>query len=180
VPPFRVVLTGSECTGKTTLARTLARRFRAPWSGEYVRAYAEALERPLAPGDVPAIARGQVAGEEVAIARAGRLALHDTDLLSTVVYSRHYFGRCPPEIEQQARERRADLYLLHHPDVDWIADGALRDRPHARAEIHDLFAAALRDLGARVVDVCGSWEERTANAVRAVEACLGTNRESSG
>ena len=168
----RVVLTGSECTGKTTLAVTLARRLRVPWSGEFVRAYAEGLGRPLTLEDVPAIAKGQVEGEERAVARARRLAVHDTDLLSTVVYSRHYFGSCPDDVERLARERRADLYLLHHPDVPWIAEAGMRDRPHGRDEMHALFAAALVEIGARVVDVRGSWDERAELAERAVRDLL--------
>lgn len=168
----RVVLTGSECTGKTTLAVSLARRLRVPWSGEFVREYAAQLGRAITLDDVPRIAEGQVAGEDRAIRRARRLAVHDTDLLSTVVYSRHYFGRCPAEVEQSLGQRRADLYLLHHPDVPWIAEAGMRDRPHGREEMHALFAAALVAMGARVVDVRGSWDERSHLAERAVRELL--------
>ena len=36
----RVVLTGSECTGKTTLTADLARHYHVVWVPEYVRSYA--------------------------------------------------------------------------------------------------------------------------------------------
>ena len=52
----------------------------------------------------------------------------DQDLLSTVVYARHYYGDCPPWIERLAVERLGDLYLLCPPDVPWSADRR-RDRP---------------------------------------------------
>ena len=168
---LRVVVTGSECTGKTTQAAGLARRFRAPWSGEFSRAYAESLGRPLTLDDVPRIAEGQVAAEEQAKGRAGRLAVHDTDLLSTVVYSRHYFGCCPAEVERLAAARRPDLYLLHHPDVPWIADPS-RDRPHERALLHALFAEAVAASGVPVADIHGDWDERSQTATRAVEDLL--------
>ena len=104
---------------------------------------------------------------------AGRAVVFlDQDLLSTVVYARHYYGSCPPWIERLAAERRGDLYLLCAPDLPWESDG-VRDRPAAREEIHALFAAALAAAGARVVDVTGSGEVRETLAAAAVADLLG-------
>lgn len=169
---LRVVLTGSECTGKTTLATELAARYETVWVPEYARAYVSSQGRPLVFADVEPIARGQIAAED-ALARGDRtLLIQDADLVSTLVYSRHYYGDCPGWIADAARERLADLYLLLHADVPWIADGLQRDRPEARAEIHALFDASLRSLGAHVADVRGSWDERLTTAVNAIEARL--------
>lgn len=170
--PRRLVLTGAECTGKTTMAAHLAARFGAPWSGEYARRYAEGLGRPLVLADVPLIGRGQVDGEDEAIARATRLVVHDTDLVSTVVYSRYYFGACPEGLEPLAAERRADLYLLHHPDVPWLPEPGVRGEDHDRDQLHGLFALKLDQLRADVVHVRGSWEERVTLAEAAVRRLL--------
>lgn len=167
-PVLRVVVTGSESTGKTRLAAQLAARFAAPISPENARLYLDSIGRPLAASDVEPIARGQIAGEDQAIARAAGLAVHDTDLVSTVVYARHYYAACPAWIEQAARARRAQLYLLCHPDVPWIADGLQRDRGWMREELHALFVEALAELGAQVVDVRGDWASRHELAGRAV------------
>ena len=168
----RVVVTGSECTGKTTLAARLARRFRTARSLEFARIYAVRVARELTEEDVEPIARGQLAEEEAAIAvaheRGAALVVLDTDLLSTVVYARHYYGACPEWIEREAEARRADLHLLCHPDVPWSPDG-VRDRPTRREEIHQLFEAVLAKAGARVVHLRGSWSERDATADQAVE-----------
>jgi NadR type nicotinamide-nucleotide adenylyltransferase len=174
--PVTVVVTGSECTGKTTLAASLAERFAAPWSREFARLYVEGRQSPLDATDVEPIARGQLAGEQATereAARTGaRLVIRDTDLLSTVVYSRHYYGSCPPWVEDAAAERVGDLYLLLTPDVPWVPDGLARDRPDeaARAEIHRLFAETLAAVGARVVEVSGDWAAREAAAVAALSA----------
>jgi NadR type nicotinamide-nucleotide adenylyltransferase len=168
-----VTVTGSECTGKTTLARALAARFDTVWVPEYVRSYLDAKDAELTCDDVEPIARGQMAAQDDAARRAARLVVFDTDLLSTVVYSRHYYGNCPAWVEEASRRRLADLYLLLHPDVPWLPDGRQRDRPHQREHVHGLFARALADRGARVADVRGPWEEREAAAVRAVEGLLG-------
>ena len=68
----------------------------------------------------------------------------DTDLVSTMVYSRHYYGDCPRWIEEDAARRLADLYLLHHVDVEWVADGRQREQPERREELFARFRATLR------------------------------------
>jgi NadR type nicotinamide-nucleotide adenylyltransferase len=167
-PLLRVVVTGSECTGKTTLAARLAERQGAAWSPEYVRSFVEELGRPPRAADVEAIARGQIAGEDAAAKKADRLVIRDTDLVSTVVYARHYFGSCPGWVESAARARLGDLYLLCHPDVPWTADGLQRDRSEGREQIHGLFRDTLAAFGARVVAIRGPWADREARARAAV------------
>jgi nicotinamide riboside kinase len=109
----------------------------------------------------------------LAAEEAGRtLVFLDQDLVSTVVYARHYYGTCPLWIERMALERKGDLYLLCQPDLPWEADG-VRDRPKARADIHTLFEAALAAAGARVARVTGSGAERAARAAEAVAALAG-------
>ncbi len=163
----RVVITGSESSGKTTLAAALARRHDAPWSAEFSRGYAAGRPTPLTAADVEPIARGQAALEDLACANSPPLVLHDTDLISTVLYARHYYGDCPARIVAAARARRAGLYLLCAPDLPWVADG-IRDRGDARAAMHALFIATLREFGCRVGEVAGLGEAREAAAVRAL------------
>jgi NadR type nicotinamide-nucleotide adenylyltransferase len=174
----RVVLTGGECTGKTTLARALAARWGTAWAAEAAREVALAHPGALEPEDVPVIARMHVRlADDAMRAAAGAghpLVFLDQDLVSTVVYARHYYGDCPRWIERLAVERRGDLYLLCRPDLPWESDG-VRDRPAAREEIHALFAATLAAAGARVVDVAGGGGAREALATRAVEALLKQN-----
>jgi NadR type nicotinamide-nucleotide adenylyltransferase len=163
----RVVLTGSESTGKSTLAAELSRHYDAELVPEFVRAFAEQKGSPIDFSDHGAIARGQMALEDAALALGGRLIVQDTDLLSTVVYCRHYFGRCPAWIEEAAVLRRPDLYLLCATDLDWIADG-VRDRGHRREEMQRLFADAVDASGARWAEVRGHGAARLEAAIGAV------------
>lgn len=167
----RVVLTGSESTGKTTLARRLADHYHTSVSREFVREYALARGNQLGFEDHGPIARGQMAAEDEAVAAANRVAFIDTDLVSTVVYCAHYYGRCPAWIVDAAVARAADLYLLMNIDVPWVADPA-RDRGDRRPEMHALFRDRLESLKLPFVEVGGDWEARYAAAVRATDALL--------
>ncbi len=174
--PARVVLIGPECTGKTRLAGELAALYGVPWSREYAREYVDRHGAALGYADVEPIGRGQKHAEDVAIARAAAeaapLVILDTDLVSTAVYSRHYYADCPSWIEEQAARRLAELYLLHHVDVPWTADGWQREQPERRGELFERFRATLGASGARVARVRGASDERRRRAVQAIDAVL--------
>lgn len=171
----RVVLTGSESTGKTTLARRLAEHFGTEWVPEFVRDYAAAKGTPLTFEDHGPVARGQIQREDEYIARSrtsgAAVLIQDTDLLSTAVYCAHYYGASPAWIEQAVQERRPDLYLLLEIDIPWEADPQ-RDRGHMRPEMQALFAEAVRRSGAPFVVIRGSGEARFDAARAAIERTL--------
>jgi len=168
---IRVVLTGSESTGKTTLAARLASHYGVVAVPEFVRQYAASKDGSLEFNDHGPIARGQIALEDEAIARGERIVIQDTDLLSTVVYCDHYFGACPPWIIDAARSRRPDLYLLCEIDLPWIEDG-IRDRGHMREDMQRLFRAAVRASNVPAVVIDGDPERRFAKAIDAVDQLL--------
>lgn len=167
----RVVLTGSESVGKTTLAAQLAAHYGVLFVPEFVREYAATLDRPLDFRDHGPIAFGQTAREDELMTRASRLLIQDTDLLSTVVYCHHYFGRCPAFIEEAAIRRRPDLYLLLDIDVPWVADD-VRDRGDRREEVQQLFETTLRRFDATFTRVQGDWQTRFARATATIDQLL--------
>jgi len=174
---LRVCLIGPECTGKTTLAAQLSAHFGVPWVPEFAREYAERVARELTVDDVEPIARGQMALEDAALnsgvgsggwgvgddAQSSHSPLPtpyspflilDTDLISTVVYARHYYGQCPEWIEAAARSRKADLYLLTDIDLPWIPD-SLRDSAAPRDVFYGEFAQTLKNYNANVATITG-------------------------
>ena len=171
----RVVLIGSESTGKSTLAERLARHYGVSWVPEFVRDYAAAKGAPLEASDVDAIARGQLAREDGYRSRAEacneRLLIGDTDLLSTAVYAAHYYGHAPAWVVEAARQRRPDLYLLLGIDLPWTADPQ-RDRGHLRPEMQALFRAAVEDSGAPFALISGDSRSRFATASAAIDELL--------
>lgn len=168
-----VTLIGPESSGKTTLAATLAAEFGAPWVPEAARRFVETDPTPLSAATVEPIARLSIALDDAARAAAPPLLFHDTDLVSTVVYARHYYGSCPPWIVAEAQRRRAQLYLLCLPDLPWAADG-VRDRPGARAELFAAFREQLDAMDAAYTVIGGSGPLRGAAATAAVRRRLMT------
>ncbi len=166
----RIVVTGSESTGKTTLAQSIAEHYGVAWIPEFARDYAENKGDPLSEADVGLIAAGQIAREDAAFEKASGVVILDTDIVSTVVYSEHYYGRAPSWIHQAARERLADLYLLCDTDLPWVAD-LVRDAQHQRRRVHDLFVQRLAQLAAAVRVVSGTTlrDERLQRAVTHIE-----------
>lgn len=163
-PHTRICLTGPECTGKTGLAQILASELGATWVPEFSREFAETCGRELTAGDVEAIARGQIENEERAVSGA-RILILDTDLISTVVYARHYYGAAPRWVEEEAYRRRSDLYVLLDTDIPWLPD-PVRDRGgDAREDLFDAFRAALDEFGTNWRIVSGKWDERVRGAL---------------
>ena len=156
----RICLTGPESTGKSELALELGRRLELPVIEEYAREYA--LGKPeLTDRDVEPIARGEITNLEAVPGPA----ILDTDLISTVVYARHYYGHCPEWIAGEARRRRADFYLLMDTDVPWMDDPARDAGGDAREDLFDAFRAALDEFDCRWMIVSGTREERLARAL---------------
>lgn len=169
---IRITVTGSECTGKTTLAQALAKHYGTVAVPEYVRRFVDEKQRAPVAADVDAIARGQIALEERLSDRAHRLLVLDTDLLSTLVYSRHYFGSSPDWIEERVRSKPADLYLLCNIDVPWSPDGAQRDRGDRREEMQNLFRRALLDREFPFLELQGDPASRLGDAISMIDDLL--------
>ena len=111
----RIVLTGAESTGKSTLARALAAHYGEPWSAEYVRRYVDTLEGELQAKDLEPIARGQLSLENDGAAQAQRLVLHDTNILSSIIYAQYYFDTTIDWVND-AFLQRDYRHIIEQPD----------------------------------------------------------------
>lgn len=172
-PVARLVLTGSESTGKTTLARALAAHYHTSWVPEFSREYAEQRKGLLALADVEPIAWGQLAAEDAADAKDGLVVL-DTDLLSTIVYARHYYDLVPGWLETALAGSPSSFYLLCDIDLFWVADG-VRDRGDERQKVHGLFRKALEERDLPFELVTGTGPARLTAAIAAADRWLGRN-----
>jgi NadR type nicotinamide-nucleotide adenylyltransferase len=178
--PLRVAVFGPESTGKTVLAERLAAHFGEPWAPEHVRGYWERVGGQIGPADLETIARGQVALEEEAAARARRVVFCDTELLTCTLWNDLLFpGACPPWVRAEA-ERRARSYALYLHCVDDLPFAPDPQRCFPGAE--ERAQAALRWRDALVsrdlprLEITGAGAERERRAVAAVERLLAAAR----
>jgi nicotinamide riboside kinase len=171
-----IALLGAESTGKTTLAHALCERLRA--SGRRVALVEEALrefcvrENRVPRADEQA-AIAQLQSQRIAAAaRAHELVVADTSALMVAVYSRLLFDDASLIAPALAEQHRYRATLLTALDLQWAADGHIRDGAHVRAPVDALLRAALHDGGIGFAVIAGSGEQRLANALRAVRATL--------
>lgn len=173
----RVAIFGPESTGKTALAEQLAAQFGEPWAPEYVRKFWDDHGGVIVAADLPAIARGQIDGEEAAAARAQRVMFCDTDLLTNVLWADLLFaGKCLPWVREEAerRSRNYALYLLCDTDLPFVPDPQRSFPDEAgRAMCRRLWRETLESRGLPFVEICGEGDARLVAAVAAVEKVLG-------
>jgi nicotinamide riboside kinase len=165
----KVVLFGPESTGKTTLARALARHYNTEWVPEYAREYLQEKwdreGKTCEAEDLLPIARGQMRLENELSKKARGVLICDTDLLETKVYSEaYYLGSCDPLLEYHALQNQYDLYLLTSIDIPWEKDD-LRDKPNEREAMFQAFRQALVGNKRRFITLKGSQEQRLQQAV---------------
>jgi nicotinamide riboside kinase len=170
---IRVVLTGAECTGKSTLAGALAAHYGEPHTSEFVREYVDSLDHPLAQEDLESIARGQLSVEDAPLRQAGELIIHDTNILSSIIYAKHYFNTQLDWVEKAFLQRGYALYLLCSPDgIKWQADPGQRESAEVRAALSRKFEATLIDLGLPYHLLQGRREQRLREAVRIIDRLI--------
>ncbi len=167
----RVAITGPESTGKTWLTKQLAARYDTNMVDEYAREYFQNRKYEYKVDDLVAISVGQIEKEKYIESISKNIIFCDTDLIVIKIWSKVVFGNVPVWIENKLKEHVYDLYLLCYPDLKWEPD-PLRNNPHNRQYIYDLFVNELEQNNLNYRVVAGIGEERTRNAVNFVDELL--------
>ncbi len=173
---LKVTLFGPESTGKTTLAKQLARHYNSIWVPEYAREYLQRKwnneRKTCEQSDLYPIAVGQMKLENESAQKTNTVLICDTDLLETKVYSEEYYeGTCNPLVEKYALENTYDLYFLTYIDSPWEADD-LRDRPNHREQMFKVFENTLIKYNRPYVLLKGSKKKRLEKAVKHINLLL--------
>jgi HTH-type transcriptional regulator, transcriptional repressor of NAD biosynthesis genes len=164
----RVILTGAESVGKTTMTKLLAHAFDTAAVPEYARTYLEGTGKGMQFADIDfsRFARGMNVGGDRAAERGGRLIFADTDPFVTRLYYKIYMNDRDPavvaDIEDAMSKHRASAYIVLAPTVPWVPDD-LRDLPIPREDFTERLLELLSGKPVHVVDE-SDYGDRLAHA----------------
>lgn len=165
---IRVVLTGPECTGKSTLSARLAGYFNTVFNGEYARDYVEALKRDYTYDDILHIAKTQLS--QVTDKYGDRkIVFFDTWLIITKIWFKVIYGNSPDWIDDELKRGYIDLWLICATDIPWYADGIRENGGEMREKLFTMYMAEVENIGGNYAVIKGTGDQRFLNAIAAIK-----------
>ena len=168
----RVLITGTESCGKTTLTKMLAKVLFTSWAQEEGRYYSArnmgGNELVFNESDFFEICLEQRRAEDLALRTANKIAFFDTDAVVTQYYCELYLGKKNQAIETMVDPNRYDVVLMLAPDVKWVPDGLrFKGEDKARAQLHEKLKAMYieRGFGDKIVEIGGNYSDRLNRAL---------------
>ena len=163
---FKIIITGPESSGKTTLCKSLSEHYKIPFTKEFARGYLTDLGKNYLQEDLLEIATGQLENEQLTNDNQ-QISLHDTDLITLKIWSDYKYGNCNNWILEQIEKQKVEnrFYLLCKPDLKWDYD-PLRENPTNRNELLEIYKQELENLGHKFLIIKG--EERNEQAIESL------------
>ncbi|RAJ77431.1 HTH-type transcriptional regulator, transcriptional repressor of NAD biosynthesis genes [Chitinophaga dinghuensis] len=160
---FKVVLLGTESTGKTTLTAQLADHFHATYVLEAGRDLIDDSNE-FTIDDLYLVANAHATIIDDASRGSSPLLFIDTDIHITISYGRYAFDTALEISPEIFRKNRADLYLYLNNDVPYVQDGT-RLSQDERNKLDIFHRKTLQDFNIAYEEITGNWEERFEKAV---------------
>ena len=139
----KIIVTGPECSGKTTLSKSLSKYFNSKLINEFARNYLTNKNNKYNVESLLEIAKNQYKLEN----QKSKTIICDTDLLTIKIWSEYKFGKCDgwilDKINTQKKEQR--IYLLCKPDLKWEYDPQ-RENEFDRDKIFNIYKKELISL----------------------------------
>jgi HTH-type transcriptional repressor of NAD biosynthesis genes len=169
---LKVVILGTESTGKTTLTEQLARHFNCSFVLEAARDIIPDSTK-FTFEDLPIVANEHAQRINDAILGDSPLILIDTDIHITKSYAQFVFDRELPVSEVVYNTNSAHLYIYLNNDAPFYQDGTRLD--NTDRDLLDLsHRKTLTDHQIKFVEIAGSWHNRFEQAVSEVSKLIST------
>jgi NadR type nicotinamide-nucleotide adenylyltransferase len=169
---IRVVVTGPECTGKSTLTAQLAAHYQTTYIPEYAREYIENLSRPYTYDDVVKIAERQISEEDEFASKANNILFYDTYLIITKVWFDVVYKLRPAWIDTVLKQQHIHLFLLCDTDIPWRPDKVRENGGIMRKKLFRAYQQEIEKCGFSYAIINGKGEKRLQNGIKAVESML--------
>lgn len=118
-----VYIVGGESTGKTTLAKKIAEKMNTIYVPEYATYYIKEHGKLLKKQDFINILLGQLASQRTLIKESFVYSIHDTDLITTKIWYRKFFGDDNLGFfDDYIKKQRDGLYLILDNSISWKDD----------------------------------------------------------
>lgn len=167
---IKVVVLGTESTGKTTLTEKLSKYFNCSLVSEAAREII-ANSNDFSFNDLYLVASEHAKRIEKAILANSPLVIIDTDIHTTKSYSRFIFEK---ELEISAdiyNANRANIYLYLNNDVEYLQDGTRLSE--VERNLLDLsHRQVLKDHNIDIIEIKGDWEDRFEVAVEHIKKLI--------
>lgn len=178
----KVCIIGTESTGKTTLARNLAKYFNTTHveeAGRYICDDAGGIDN-MQPYHYFEILFKHKQLEKEALKNANKILLIDTDSLITLYYYQLGFENTN-ELNKAFGDvakgisvlNNYDLYIFLEPDVEWVQDGTRTyGEPEVREENNKKLKKIFDENGIKYVCVNGDYDNRYQQSKQLIEKIL--------
>ncbi len=142
----KIVITGPESSGKSTLVKELAAYYNTKYYPEYARTYTENLSRKYHFEDLVHIAKRQIKElSDTNIDKANRFIFYDTGLIITKIWFELVFKTVPDFLIKSLEEIKIDAYLLCYPDLVWQADKVRENSGSMRFKLFDRYRQEIQN-----------------------------------
>lgn len=175
----KVLIAGTESTGKTTLTKCLAKLYNTSWSEEVGRYYAEKYlggdETIYTDEDFGRMAHLQAEQDYHAMRTANKVCFFDTDAVVTDYYSELYMKHRNKLVEAYINPDKYDVLLFLTPDVKWVDDGQRLNGSQDRREmLNSRLLDMYREFGFedKIIMVGGDYNQRLTRAIQIVDDLL--------
>jgi len=179
----KILIAGTESSGKTTLTKCLAKLYNTSWSEEvgryYARDYLGNDETIYTDEDFGRIAHLQAEQDYSALRTANRVCFFDTDAVVTNYYSELYMGHRNKLVEAYINPQKYDVVLYLTPDVKWVADGMrLNGDPRRREQLNQRLLSMYEEagFGGKIIQISGNYHDRLLRAIQLVDGMLNLKR----
>lgn len=166
----KVIILGTESTGKSTLTTKIADYFGVPYVQEMGREII-ANSQNFTFSDLFKVVKAHSAAIQDASNSFPPLLIIDTDLHLTASYARFCFQQEIPLTKEDIQTQKADLYLYLGKDAPFIQDGT-RLTETDRNLLDASHLQILKEKGIFFEEISGNWEERTQKAITLIQELL--------